>query len=226
MDIPPVDKTNSLWYSLTQEERVYLRENAVLQTFRKNQFFYCCGDEPKNLVCLISGMAKIYKDEIGMNHQQIIRLAKAGDIFAYRAFLAKENHRNNAVALEISQAYLVPLRVLEQIMHANCRFAMALMQALAKKLGDADFNLAMLTQKNMRERMAQIIILLKNNFGFDNSNNLHAKLSRIDLAYLSNMTTSNAIRTLSNFIAEQLISVDKRTIKILNEEKLKKIAQM
>ena len=226
-ELPPVDKMNSLWQSLTQEERIYLRENAVLQTFKKNQLIYCCGDEPKNLVCLISGMAKIYKDEIGMNRQQIVRLAKAGDIFGYRSFLAKENYKNNAVALETSQAYMVSVKIFEQIMHANCRFAMALMQALAKKLGNADSQLATLTQKNMRGRMAQTIISLKDNFGLDaGTSDLHAKLSRIDLAYLSNMTPSNAIRTLSNFVSEQLISVDRRVIQILNEEKLRNVAKM
>jgi len=226
-DITPVDKMNFLWHSLTQEERIYLRENATLQTFKKNQLIYCCGDEPKKLVCLISGMAKIYKEEIGMNRQQIVRLAKSGDIFGYRSFLAKENYKNSAVALETSQAYMVPVKVFEQIMHANCRFAMDLMQALAKKLGNADSNLATLTQKNMRGRMAQTIISLKNNFGLDaGTNDLHAKLSRIDLAYLSNMTPSNAIRTLSNFVAENLISVNRRTIQILNEEKLRNVAKM
>ena len=226
-EIPPVDKMNSLWHPLTQEERTYLRESATLQTFKKKQLIYCCGDEPKNLVCLISGMAKIYKDEVGMNRQQIVRLAKAGDIFAYRSFLAKENYKNNAVALEQSHAYLIPVKIFEQVMHANCRFTMSFMQALAQKLGNADSNLAMLTQKKMRGRMAQTIISLKDNFGLDaGTNDLHAKLSRIDLAYLSNMTPSNAIRTLSNLVAENLISVNRRTIQILNEENLRNVAKM
>ena len=226
-EIPSVDKMNSLWQALTQEERIYLRESANLQIFKKNQLIYCCDDEPKNLVCLVSGMAKIYKYEIGMNHQHIVRLAKAGDVFGYRSFLAKENYKNNAVALEPSQAYLIPVKIFEQIMHANCRFAMYLMQTLAKELGNADSNLATLTQKNMRGRMAQTIISLKDNFGLDaGTNDLHAKLSRIDLAYLSNMTTSNAIRTLSKFVAENIISVNRRTIQILNEEKLRNIVKM
>ena len=226
-EIPPVDKMNPLWHSLTQEERFYLRENSTLQTFKKNNLIYCSGDEPKNLVCLVSGMAKIYKDETGMNRQQIIRLAKAGNIFAYRAFLAKENYKNSAVALETSQAYLVPVNVFEQIIQSNNRFAMALVQNLAQKLGNADAHLATLTQKNMRGRMAQIIISLKDRFGLDaGTNDLHVKLSRIDLAYLSNMTPSNAIRTLSNFVAEKIISVNRRTIQILDEEKLRNVAKM
>ena len=50
-------------------------------------------------------------------------------------------------------------------------------------------------------------------------------LSREDLASLSNMTTSNAIRTLSIFANEKIVSVDGRRIKIIDEEKLKKISK-
>jgi len=51
-------------------------------------------------------------------------------------------------------------------------------------------------------------------------------LSREDLANLSNMTTSNAIRTLSNFANEHLLAIDGRKIKIIDEEKLKRISKI
>ena len=50
-------------------------------------------------------------------------------------------------------------------------------------------------------------------------------MAREDLANLSNMTTSNAIRTLSGFVSEKLITVDGRKICILNEPMLRKISK-
>ena len=47
-----------------------------------------------------------------------------------------------------------------------------------------------------------------------------------DLANLSNMTTSNAIRTLSTFVAERIIALDGRKIKLIDEDRLKKISKM
>ena len=44
-------------------------------------------------------------------------------------------------------------------------------------------------------------------------------MAREDLANLSNMTTSNAIRTLTSFVNEKIIAVDGRRIKIINEQK-------
>jgi hypothetical protein len=43
---------------------------------------------------------------------------------------------------------------------------------------------------------------------------------------MSNMTTNNAIRTLSQFAQEGLVSVDGRKIKVLNEDELKHISRI
>ena len=51
-------------------------------------------------------------------------------------------------------------------------------------------------------------------------------LSREDLANLSNMTTSNAIRTLSTFVIERVIAIDGRKIKIIDEDRLRKISKI
>ena len=50
-------------------------------------------------------------------------------------------------------------------------------------------------------------------------------LSRNDIAHLSNMTTSNAIRTLSNLAAEGNIKIKGRKITILNIDNLERISE-
>ena len=60
---------------------------------------------------------------------------------------------------------------------------------------------------------------------FEEEATLKIYMSREDLANLSNMTTANAIRTLSTFVEERLITVDGRRIKIINEPQLRKISK-
>ena len=55
---------------------------------------------------------------------------------------------------------------------------------------------------------------------------LNISMSREDLANLSNMTTSNAIRTLSSFAQEKIIVIDGKKIKIVDYEKLHNISEM
>ena len=60
----------------------------------------------------------------------------------------------------------------------------------------------------------------------EDESTLSIYLSREDLANLSNMTTSNAIRTLSNFASEKLITIDGRKIKLIDEDRLRKISKI
>ena len=96
-----------------------------------------------------------------------------------------------------------------------------------KDLGIADERTVNLTQKHIRGRLAESLLFLKESYGLEeDGSTLSIYLSREDLANLSNMTTSNAIRTLSQFAAERLITIDGRKIKIIEEEKLKKISKI
>ena len=55
---------------------------------------------------------------------------------------------------------------------------------------------------------------------------LNCYIRREDMGHLSNMTTSNAIRTLGVFDAEGVIAISGRKIKIIDEEKLRHISSM
>ena len=97
---------------------------------------------------------------------------------------------------------------------------------LSRNLGGSDTKIVNLTQKHIRGRLAEALIVLIDNYGYEDDNStLRIYMAREDLANLSNMTTSNAIRTLSSFVNEHLLFVDGRRIKIVNEAQLRKISK-
>ena len=103
---------------------------------------------------------------------------------------------------------------------------MQLIKQLAIELGKADCRTINLTQKHIRGRLADTLLMLKEHYGLEEDGyTISIYLSREDFANMSNMTTSNAIRTLSAFASEKLIAIDGRKIKIINEEELKKISK-
>ena len=74
--------------------------------------------------------------------------------------------------------------------------------------------------------MSEALLRLKSDYGTeDDGKTLAISISREDLANLSNMTTSNAIRTLSSFAADGLIATNGHKISILAEEDLRKISK-
>mgnify|MGYP003296471617 FL=1 len=117
--------------------------------------------------------------------------------------------------------------VIEDFAANNPKLAMFFIRQLSKDLGIADERTVNLTQKHIRGRLAESLLFLKESYGVEeDESTLSIYLSREDLASLSNMTTSNAIRTLSTFASEKLITIDGRKIKIIDEEKLKRISRI
>ncbi len=118
------------------------------------------------------------------------------------------------------------MQLVEQILTGHIDLAMFFIHELSRNLGGSDTKIVNLTQKHIRGRLAEALLILVDNYGLeDDDATMKIYMSREDLANLSNMTTSNAIRTLSNFVNEKLILVDGRRIKILNEPQLRKISK-
>lgn len=215
-----------LWQPLTQEQKEILAKDFTIQKYKKNENIYCEGETPTYLMCLLSGKVKIYKDGVG-GRSQIIRVIKSHEYFAYRAYFAEENYVTAAAAFEPCTICLIPMPTIVKLIQENPGLSMFFIRQLSKDLGISDERTVSLTQKHIRGRLAESLLFLKDTYGVEEDQcTLSIYLSREDLANLSNMTTSNAIRTLSNFAAEKLIIIDGRKIKLIEEEKLKRISKI
>lgn len=221
-----IESLADLWAPLNEEQRKYLLQSFTIQKYKKNETIYCEGETPTHLMCLLNGKVKIYKDGIG-GRTQIIQMVKPKEYFGYRAYFAKENFVTAATSFEPSIICMIPMEVISNLIKKNNELSMFFIRQLSISLGIADARTVNLTQKHIRGRLAESLLFLKNSYGLEeDKSTLSIYLSREDLANLSNMTTSNAIRTLSNFANEKLITVDGRKIKIIDEDRLKKISKI
>lgn len=216
---------SDIWNVLSGEEKRLVMDNFVIHRYKKNQIVYAEKDEPEFLWCLLDGKVKKYKDGIG-GRVQILRLIKPVQYFGYRAYFAGEPYVSSAATLEPSTIGTLPMKLVEDMIACNNRLAMFFIHELSRNLGSSDTKIVNLTQKHIRGRLAEALIVMLDNYGYeDDDMTLKIYMGREDLANLSNMTTSNAIRTLSTFVSERLIVVDGRKIKILNEPLLRKISK-
>ena len=215
-----------MWNPLNEEQREILASHFTLQTYKKNEVIHCEGETPTHLMCLLSGKVKVYKDGVG-GRSQIIRMIKPVEYFGYRAYFSGADYITAAAAFEPSVICLIPMTTITQLVMQNNALAMFFIKQLSIDLGVADERTVSLTQKHIRGRLAESLIFLKESYGVEeDGSTLSIYLSREDLANLSNMTTSNAIRTLSQFASERLIAIDGRKIKLIDEDKLKKISKI
>jgi len=215
----------AIWTILSPEEKRIVADNFIIREFKKNQIIYAERDEPVYLWTLLSGKVKLLKDGMG-GRQQILRLYRPIQYFGYRAFFAKEPYVSSAVAFEQSKLGMIPMKVVAELIDNNRQLAWFFIHELSKNLGGSDTKIVNLTQKHLRGRLAESIALMLDHYGYEeDGETLKIYMAREDLANLSNMTTSNAIRTLSAFVQEKIITVDGRRIKILDEETLRNISK-
>lgn len=216
---------NGVWPILSNEEKRLIVENFEIHHFKKNQIIYAENEEPEYLWCLLKGKVKKYKDGVG-GRQQILRLIRPVQYFGYRAYFANEPYVSTSAAFEPSVLGSLPMGIVSDLITANNQIAWFFIHDLSRNLGNSDSRIVNLTQKHIRGRLAEALMVLRDNYGYEDDNmTLKIYMSREDLANLSNMTTSNAIRTLSGFVNEHLIVVDGRSIKIINEPQLHKISK-
>lgn len=215
-----------MWTLLTEEQRADLSGQFTLQCYKKNEIIHCEGETPTHLMCLLEGKVKIYKDGVG-GRSQIIRMIKPVGYFGYAAAFAGKDYVTAAAAFEASTVCLIPMAAIHTLIAQNNDLALFFLKQLSHDLTVADERTVNLTQKHIRGRLAEALLFLKDSYGLEeDESTLSIYLSREDLANLSNMTTSNAIRTLSQFATEKLITIDGRKIKIIEEEKLKRISKI
>lgn len=217
---------DDMWQLLTDEQRELVGQHLEARRYKKNQVIYAEGETPSHLLCLLEGKVKIYRDGVG-GRSQIMRVIKPVEYFGYRAYFAGGSFVTAAAAFENSVICTIPMSLIVRLVQDNNQLAMFFIKLLAIDLGISDERTVNLTQKHIRGRLAESLLFLKETYGLEEDGaTISIFLSREDLANLSNMTTSNAIRTLSIFASEKLIAIDGRKIKIMNEEELKKISRI
>jgi CRP/FNR family transcriptional regulator, polysaccharide utilization system transcription regulator len=217
---------DSLFFRLSKEDKDLLLNSTECRSYKKNELVFLENTKPSGLICLSDGKVKIFKEGAG-GRDQIVRLSRPGGFIGYRALFAGQNYHASAVAIENSVACTIEKNALFSVMKNDPNFTFGILKSLATELGFSNMRTVSLTQKHIRGRLAESLLFLIETYGFyDDGSTIKALLSREDIASLSNMTTSNAIRTLSTFASERVISLEGRRIKVLDLKMLEKISNI
>ncbi len=213
---------NPIFNTLSANDKHTLDESFSYKSYKRGEIIFKKGDIPTGLLCLHLGKVKVLKE--GVCRGQIMRISKPLGFIGYRALFANEAYQSSAIAIEDSLICNIAKKPLFEVINRNGKFGLNLLNLMATELGFSNERTVNLTQKHTRGRLAESLIFMVNTFGFeDDEKTINAYLSRKDIASLSSMTTSNAIRTLSAFADEEIIGLNGKKIIILDINKLKRI---
>ena len=199
--------------------------NCEILTLRKGDEIIQEGATPKGIYCIIKGTAKLFK--IGFNgKEQILRFANCGDIIGYRSILSHETFGASATAMNPTEIYYIPEKFFIRLLELNPKLAFDILERIAKDLGEYARTITYLAQKTVRERLAEVLLLLETKLGNDKDGFINISLTREEMANLIGTDTESAIRLISEFKTDELIEVEGRKIKILDHHKLTKLGHV
>ena len=225
--IPPCDNClysyDSIFKHLTPEEHTIVEREKVCNSYKRGNVIYHEGSRTNGFYCINSGVIKIFKTGID-GREQIIAFAKKGGIIGYRSILSNELACSSAKVIEDAALCFIPAETLISLVKTNGNFSMAIMQQTCKELGEANAYITDIAQKTVRERLAEVLLNLKDTFDLDQDNVLQISLTREELANIVGTATESVIRLLSEFKHDKLIDLKGRKIKILEIKRLEKIS--
>lgn len=217
--------SGSLFKHLTSDETELLNFEKEFRQHKRGDVLYQEGNRISGFFCINSGIIKIYKTGFD-GKEQIIRFARKGDFIAYRSVLSNELACTSAKVIEDCQVCFIPSEILIQFTKANPAFSLELLKLACHELGEANSFITDIAQKTVRERLAEILLLLVHEFGLDNNQYLKISLTREELANIVGTATESVIRLLSEFKSDSLVELNGRKIKVLNLKGLEKISNV
>jgi CRP-like cAMP-binding protein len=218
-------RTDSIFKHLIKEELDKLNIEKTTDVFKRGTVIYHEGSRITGCYCIQEGIIKIYKTGID-GKEQIIRFARKGDLIGFRSVLSKELACTTAKVIDDAVACFIPADTFIELIKSNGNFALELLHLTCRELGEANEYITDIAQKTVRERLAEILIRLKNDFGLDKNKVLQISLTREELANIVGTATESVIRLLSEFKQDRLIELSGRKIIILNETGLTRIANV
>ena len=196
----------------------YISAKKILK-FNKGGIIFEDGEVPNGVYFLNKGTAKLSKQGV-YGKDQILRFIKEGDLIGYRSLLCGEDFQAKAEAMTEVEATFLPSNLFLQMLEVAPKFSFVMLQKIAFELGESSNTVTFLAQKTVRERLAEILLLLEQKLGTDPEGFIKISLTREEIANIIGTATESAIRLISEFKQDKLIEVEGRNIKILNHEKL------
>jgi CRP-like cAMP-binding protein len=218
-------RTHPLFRHLEEEELQEIMLNKITETYKRGSIVYQEGNRMKGFCCVQSGIIKIYQTGFD-GKEQIIRFAKPGDIIGYRSVVSNEPACTSTEVIEEAVLCHIPTEILLNLVKTNGNFAVELMKLTCKELGEANSYITDIAQKTVKERLAEILIHLDDEFGVDSQGVLKISLTREELSNIVGTATESIIRLLSDFKSQDYIEINGRKIKILDKPGLKYIANI
>ncbi len=212
-----------LFEPLSDVEYLLVNNSRKEYKYKRGEIICKEGDPINSFIYLRSGLIKLYKtDKTGKDH--ILSINKPGDFINLLSIFSNSIYNYSIAALEETKVCDVELSVLEEVIKKNSSFTLRILNrisTISDNIIDSRFEIS---QKQVKGRIAYFLMFLSKKIY--HSHEFRMPVTRREIGELISMTTENTIRTLSEFKKDGIISMDNKTLKIIDYKRLKNISDM
>lgn len=207
---------------LTEDQMDFVNNGRYQVKFRAGEIIFKQGTSMSHIVCITSGLAKIYIEGIN-NRNLILRFIRPTTIIGGPGMFVDYRNHFTAMAVEDTISCFIDAVVFKKVVMENNEFAIELLKWINQHTIKNFTKYIDLTQKHMHGRVAGALLYLANDIYKDSDGRIN--ISRQDLADLTSMSKESAIRILKEFKDENTISIQGNTVIINNLSSLEEVSK-
>lgn len=199
----------SLFRDLDDQEIFKIVEISIARDLKKNSHVFLQGDPLTNVYFISEGKVKIYKSD-SSGREQIVSIAKAGDMFPHVGFFRKGEYPAFAETIENAKLVVVPIDHFEKVLIDNPHLCIKVFKVLGEKIIDLQNRLEEQILNNTYEQIIKLLVRLSENYGTeleDGTVLLKSEFTNKDLANMIGTTRETVSRTLTKMKKEGLIEL-------------------
>jgi CRP/FNR family transcriptional regulator, cyclic AMP receptor protein len=200
----------TLFRELNEFEITKISDIAIAREWKKQSHVFLQGDPLENVYFIYDGKIKIYKSDIN-GKEQIVAIAKKGEMFPHVGFFRKGDYPAYAEVLEPSTLIAVPISKFETVLIENPELCIKVFKVLGEKIVDLQNRLEEQILNNTYEQIIKLLIRLAQKHGKEQDDGtivLKSEFTNKDLANMIGTTRETISRTLTKMKKDELIEVD------------------
>lgn len=191
--------------------------------FKKGETICKQGSFASFIMVLKEGLVKAFiENSHYKNH--VFKITKPFNIIGLSSLYGDNYYHFSAKALIPSKVYLVERSSFDKIVRSNTRFSIEIMKMYSTSLQNVYDKLGSIANKQALGKVCDSLIYLSEKV-FE-SNIINTSVTRKDIAELSGLATENLVRILSDLKKDDIISINNKTIEIINMDTLKMLSNL
>jgi len=210
-----------LFDSLNASEYQNVNSSRKEYVYKRGEIISREGEPISSFLYLRSGLIKLYKtDKSGKDH--ILSINKPGDFINLLSIFSNSVYKYSIAALEETKVCDIDLKALESVIESNSTFALRVLNRISRISDDIIESQFEISQRQVKGRIAYFLMLLSDRIY--HKREFRLPVTRREIGELISMTTENTIRTLSEFRKDGIISMDGKTLKIVDYKRMESIS--